>query len=162
MRAKPLVGTNVGVLLDRIRMLMISVGISVGQNRELAEKVQAIVSKKLREGAMHTVSKMPSDTPEEKAIKQTLAVFFAKLKWTRDIDPIEEIGSAIPDVSKILPKSEIEGQFILLDDLKLEANSYSTIEARIKISKMVMKESTNVVKRLFFRLLRPDPWGDNH
>ena len=147
MRPKPLVGTSVGVLLDRIRMLMINMGIAVGQNRELAEAVQRIVSEKLRSGAVQIVSMMPTEPSEKMAIKKTLALFFARVKFTRDIDPAEEIRMSMPD-----PASLSAGQ---------EADSHiDLMELRRSITKKSLEESANVVKRLYVRLLSPDPWGE--
>ena len=147
MRPKPLVGTTVGVLLDRIRMLMINMGIAVGQNRELAEAVQKIVSEKLRTGAVQIVSMMPTESSEKKAIKKTLALFFARVKFTRDIDPAEEIRTSMPDPASLISEQETNPQVNLM-------------ELRRSITKRSLEESANVVKRLYVRLLSPDPWGD--
>ena len=43
MRGKKLVEGDVGVLLDRIRILMINIGIACGMNRDLAEEIQSAV-----------------------------------------------------------------------------------------------------------------------
>lgn len=147
MRPKSLVGTSVGVLLDRIRMLMINMGIAVGQNRELAEAVQKIVSEKLRTGAVQMVSLMPTESSEKKAIKKTLALFFARVKFTRDIDPAEEIRMSIPDPASLSADQESDSQTDFM-------------ELRRSITKKSLEESANVVKRLYVRLLSPDPWGN--
>lgn len=147
MRPKPLVGTSVGVLLDRIRMLMINMGIAVGQNRELAEAVQKIVSEKLRTGAVQMVSLMPTESSEKKAIKKTLALFFARVKFTRDIDPAEEIRMSVPDPASLSADQESDSQTDFM-------------ELRRSITKRSLEESANVVKRLYVRLLSPDPWGN--
>jgi hypothetical protein len=34
-------------------------------------------------------------------------------------------------------------------------------DIRIKVTKLAMAGSTNVVKRIFLRLLNPDPWGND-
>jgi hypothetical protein len=128
-------------------MLMINMGIAVGQNRELAEAVQKIVSEKLRTGAVQIVSMMPTESSEKKAIKKTLALFFARVKFTRDIDPAEEIRTSMPDPASLSADQEADSQIDFM-------------ELRRSITKKSLEESANVVKRLYVRLLSPDPWGD--
>ncbi len=147
MRSKPLVGTSVGVLLDRIRILMINMGIAVGQNRQLAEAVQKIVSEKLRTGAVQMVSMMPTESSEMKAIKKTLALFFARVKFTRDIDPAEEIRTSMPDPTSLGADQETDSHTDFM-------------ELKRTITKRSLEESANVVKRLYVQLLSPDPWGN--
>lgn len=137
MRGKEFVSVKPGVFLDRIRMLMINVGISCGRNRDLAESTQSILSEALRERALSIMSEMPSQTPKQKAVKETLIVFFKGLKFTRDIYPIEEIRECL-----VLPKQK---------------------GGKSSIKKQTVEESlrqcTGVLKRLYIRLLSLDPWG---
>jgi hypothetical protein len=161
MRGKSIVGTTIGILLDRIRMLMINVGIAVGQNRSLAEEVQDIVSTRLRTGSLGLVSQMESKSPEEKLVKKTLAMFFAKVKFTRDIDPLEDIRASMPDLRTYVSDLDAIDLFQMFGVTKatdLDESRYADV--RIKVTKMAMAGSTNVVKRIFLRLLSPDPWGN--
>ena len=162
MRGKSIVGTSIGILLDRIRMLMINVGIAVGQNRSLAEEVQDIISTKLRTGSLGLVTEMESESPEDKLVKKTLAMFFAKVKFTRDIDPLENIRAAMPDLKAFVSDLDAIDLFRMFGVTKvtdLDESRYSDI--KIKVTKMAMVGSTNVIKRIFLRLLSPDPWGND-
>jgi hypothetical protein len=87
MRGKSLVGTNTGMLLDRIRILMINIGIACAINRELAEEIQSILSTNLRKRALDMVYEMPDEPPDRLAVKETLSAFFSELRFTRDIFP---------------------------------------------------------------------------
>ena len=161
MRGKSIVGTSIGILLDRIRMLMINVGIAVGQNRSLAEEVQDIISTKLRTGSLGLVAKMEPEGPEDKLVKKTLAMFFAKVKFTRDIDPGEDIRAAMPDLKAYVSDLDAIDLFRMFGVTKatdLDESRYSDI--KIKVTKMAMAGSTNVIKRIFLRLLSPDPWDN--
>jgi hypothetical protein len=162
MRGKSIVGTSIGILLDRIRMLMINVGIAVGQNRSLAEEVQDIISTRLRTGSLGLVTKMESKGPEGKLVKKTLAMFFAKVKFTRDIDPLENIRAAMPDLRAYvsnLDAIDLFQMFGATNARDLDESRFSNI--RIKVTKMAMAGSTNIIKRVFLRLLSPDPWGSD-
>jgi hypothetical protein len=161
MRGKSIVGTSIGILLDRIRMLMINVGIAVGQNRSLAEEVQDIISTKLRTGSLGLITEMEPEGPEEKLVKKTLAMFFAKVKFTRDIDPLEDIRAAMPDLRTYVSGLDAIGLFRMFGVTKttdLDESRFSDI--RIKVTKLAMTGGTNVIKRIFLRLLSPDPWGN--
>ena len=161
MRGKSIVGTTIGILLDRIRMLMINVGIAVGQNRSLAEEVQDIVSTKLRTGSLGLITQMESESPEDKLVKKTLAMFFAKVKFTWDIDPLEDIRAAMPDLKAYcsdLDAIDLFQMFGVTKATNLDESRYTDV--RIKVTKIAMVGSTNVIKRIFLRLLSPDPWGN--
>ncbi|MFW9833128.1 MAG: hypothetical protein ACFFEK_03980 [Candidatus Thorarchaeota archaeon] len=154
MRGKSLVGSDVGVLLDRIRMLMINIGIACAMNRELAEEIQTILSTNLRKRSLDLVSELPDDPPEKLAVKETLAAFFSELRFTRDIFPEEDIEKVTPE--KVNP-SEKDGakksRFgkILGSTKKVD---------REKVSAAAVLESSNIMKRIYMRLLSPDPWGE--
>jgi hypothetical protein len=161
MRGKSIVGISIGILLDRIRMLMINVGIAVGQNRSLAEEVQDIISTKLRTGSLGLITEMEPEGPEEKLVKKTLAMFFAKVKFTRDIDPLEDIRAAMPDLRTYvsgLDAIDLFRMFGVTKTTDLDESRFSDI--RIKVTKLAMTGGTNVIKRIFLRLLSPDPWGN--
>jgi hypothetical protein len=147
MRGKSFVGGNTGVLLDRIRMLMINIGIACGMNRNLAEEIQSIVSSNLRRRALNHVAEMSGESADDLAIRETLSAFFAELKFTRDIFPEEEIGKVTPEKVKTKKRGRIRG------------GSSEKVD-RSKITEKALLESSNVLKRLYMRLLSPDPWGD--
>jgi hypothetical protein len=158
MRGKSLVGSNTGVLLDRIRILMINIGIACAMNRDLAEEIQSILAVNLRKKALDIVSQMPEEPPEKLAIKETLFAFFSELKFTRDIFPEEEIGKVTPEKVKSSEKGEEKkGMFgKILGSVK---GSSKTIDKK-KTADAAVLESSNILKRIYMRLLSPDPWGD--
>ncbi|MHA2395849.1 MAG: hypothetical protein ACXAC0_04030 [Candidatus Thorarchaeota archaeon] len=158
MRGKAIIGTNTGVLLDRIRILMINIGIACAMNRDLAEEIQAILSVNLRKRALGLVSQMPDEPPEKLAVKETLSAFFSELRFTRDIFPEEEIGKATPEKVKSFGKSGAKkGRFgKVLGSIK---GSSKTVD-RQKTAEAAVLESSNILKRIYMRLLSPDPWGD--
>jgi hypothetical protein len=140
---------------------MINVGIAVGQNRSLAEEVQDIVATKLRTGSLGLVMQLPSEDPEDKVVKKTLAMFFAKVKFTRDIDPLEDIRASMPDLRTFCSELDAIDCFRMFGVTKatdLDDSRYT--DFRIKVTKMAMVGSTNVIKRIFLRLLNPDPWNN--
>ena len=106
MRGKSFVGGDIGILLDRIRILMINIGISCAMNRDLAEEIQSILSTHLRKRALDFVDEMPGNSIEDLASKETLSAFFSDLKFTRDIFPEEEIGKVTPEKIKALKGSK--------------------------------------------------------
>lgn len=162
MRSKTLGSVTMGGLLDRIRMLMISVGIACGQNRELAESVQSIVASNLRKGAARLVSNLPAETPEEQTVKKTLAMFFARMKFTRDIDPKEEIGRAIPKSVSTKPESDSIATSAFGDILPRGMSRDLDIDDKVQVTKQAMYHGTEIVRVLYTRLLSPDPYGNNN
>ena len=153
MRGKGFVGGDTGVLLDRIRILMINIGISCGMNRDLAEEIQSILSKHLRKRALNFVSAMAGNSTEDLATKETLSPFFTDLKFTRDIFPEEEIGKVTPEKVKV-PKGNSKSAL-----RKLRRKTSKKVD-RQRIAEKALVESSNVLKRLYMRLLSPDPWGE--
>ena len=99
MRGMSLIGSDTGVLLDRIRILMINIGIACAMNRDLAEEIQTILSTNLRKRALAIVSELPEKSTEKLAVKETLSAFFSELRFTRDIFPEEEIEKVTPEMS---------------------------------------------------------------
>ena len=154
MRGKSFVGADVGVLLDRIRILMINIGIACAMNRALAEDVQTVVSDHLRQRALSIVSELKADSKEKVAVRETLTVFFQDLKFTRDIFPEEDVMGVIP--VKVSLESESSkgrlGKLIGSKSKKVEVDKESTLQA-------ALLESSNVLKKIYMRLLSPDPWG---
>jgi hypothetical protein len=154
MRGKSFIGADVGVLLDRIRILMINIGIACAMNRNLAEEVQSVVADHLRIRALGFVSELKADSKEKAAVKETLAVFFKDLKFTRDIFPEEDVMGVIPvKVSLKAGSSKGRlGKLIGSKSKKVSVDKESTLQA-------ALLESSNVLKKIYMRLLSPDPWG---
>jgi len=154
MRGKSIVGADVGVVLDRIRILMINIGIACAMDRALAEQVQSIVSDHLRKRSLKIVSELRADTKEKAAVKETLALFFKDLKFTRDIFPEEDVMSVIPVTVSLKGDSSkgILGRLIGLKSKKVNVDKETTLQA-------ALLESSNVLKKIYLRLVSPDPWG---
>lgn len=161
MRGKPFVGTDIGVLLDRIRILMINIGVSCGQNRELAETFQTILSERLKKSALKIIKELP-EKRTEKLIKKTLTEFFENLRFTRDIYPREEMEKAVVSIEDDDGKGSnfilrIFGRITQLFTSERDGESLTTDE----IIERSLREGTNVLKRIYIRLMSPDPWGVN-
>ena len=154
MRGKSLVGSDTGVLLDRIRILMINIGIACAMNRDLAEEIQSILSTNLRKRSLNLVSELPDEPPERLAVKETLTAFFSELRFTRDIFPEEEIDKVTPE--KVKPAGSGDAKKSRLSKIR---GSTKTIDRR-EVSAAAVLESSNILKRIYMRLLSPDPWGD--
>ena len=154
MRGKSIVGADVGVILDRIRILMINIGIACALDRELAEQIQSIVAYHLRKRSLKIVSELRADTKEKAAVKETLALFFKDLKFTRDIFPDEDVMSVIPVTVSLRNDSSkgILGRLICLRAKKVDVDKERTLQA-------ALLESSNVMKKTYLRLVSPDPWG---
>ncbi len=158
MRSKSLVGSNIGMLLDRIRILMINIGIACAVNRELAEEIQSILSKNLRNRALDIVSELPEDPPEKMIVKDILSTFFEELKFTRDIFPEEEIERMALENVKPFGGSKVKrGMFGKI--LGSTKGLSKTIDIQ-STTRNALLESTNILKRIYMRLLSPDPWGE--
>jgi hypothetical protein len=154
MRGKSFIGADVGVLLDRIRILMIDIGIACAMNRTLAEDVQTVVSNHLRKRALGIVSELKADSKEKAAVKETLSIFFEELKFTRDIFPEEDVMGVIPvkvSLEDGSSKSRL-GKLIGSKSKTVKVDKESTLQA-------ALLESSNVLKKIYLRLLSPDPWG---
>ncbi len=154
MRGKSFIGADVGVLLDRIRILMINIGIACAMDRTLAEEVQSVVSDHLRIRALEIVSGLKADSKEKVAVKETLTVFFQDLKFTRDIFPEEDVMGVIP-VKVSLESGSSKGRLGKLigsRSKKVNVDKENTLQA-------ALLESSNVLKKIYMRLLSPDPWG---
>ena len=154
MRGKSLIGSDIGVLLDRIRILMINIGIACAMNRDLAEEIQTILSTNLRKKALDIVANLSDDSTEKLAVKETLVAFFSELRFTRDIFPEEEIEKVIPE--KVKPVGKSGAKKGRLGKIR---GSTKTVD-RQKTSVVAVAESSNILKRIYMRLMSPDPWGD--
>jgi hypothetical protein len=154
MRGKSFIGADVGVLLDRIRILMINIGIACAANRTLAEEVQSVVSDHLRIRALELVSELKADSNEKAAVKETLTLFFQELKFTRDIFPEEDVMGVIPVKVSLEGGSStgLLGKLIGSKSKTVKVDKEATLHA-------ALLESSNVLKKIYMRLLSPDPWG---
>ncbi|MFW9962977.1 MAG: hypothetical protein ACFFCX_05425 [Candidatus Sifarchaeia archaeon] len=158
MRGKSLVGSNIGMLLDRIRILMINIGIACALNRELAEEIQSIVSSSLRKRALDIVYGLPDDPPDKMAVKEILSMFFEEIRFTRDIFPEEEIEKVTIEIVKPFGGGKGKGGMFgkILGSTKA---SSKTVDIQ-STARDAIFESSNIIKRIYMRLLSPDPWGD--
>ena len=154
MRGKSFVGADIGVLLDRIRILMINIGIACAMNRTLAEDVQGVVSDHLRTRALTMVKDLPSESKEKIAVKETLTSFFNDLKFTRDIYPEEDVRGVIPVKVSLTSESStgLINRFIGSKSKKVSVDPDKTLKA-------ALMEGANILKKLYMRLISPDPWG---
>lgn len=154
MRHKEIKGSDAGLYLDRIRMLMIGIGIASGTNRLFAETVQSIISRRLRKQTLYLASVLPEDTPPKKAVKRTLSEFFSELKFMRDIDPEEEIKTAA------ISRSSDSGGAIMnrLRSMfsKKDGGSAQLDDATMRRASV---EATRILVKVYVQLLSPDPWG---
>ncbi|MGY5853353.1 MAG: hypothetical protein RTU92_07310 [Candidatus Thorarchaeota archaeon] len=152
MRSKDFKGGDVGIYLDRIRMLMINIGVASGANREFAEEVQSIISEALRGQILKSVSEMSVESDSRKIVKETLTDFFSHLRFTRDIDPTEEIErsatASIGRSSGMLGK--VRGLARGTTDDKEPSSS--------GFVRMALVEASRIVLRTYLRLLSPNPW----
>ena len=153
MRSKDVKGGDVGIFLDRIRMLMINIGVASGTNREFAEKVQSIISEALRRQILMSVSEMNAESDSRKIVKETLSDFFSNLKFTRDIDPAEEVersaSASIGRSSGMLGK--VHGH--------VEGTTESNEPASSGFVRMALVDASRIVLRTYLRLLSPNPWN---
>ncbi len=154
MRGKSFVGVDIGVLLDRIRILMINIGIACAMNRTFAEDVQSVVSEYLRIRSLAMVKELPDDSKEHIAVKETLASFFKDLKFTRDIFPEEDVKGVIP-VSVSMTSESSTGVLSRV----LGSKSKKVNVDPDKILQVALLEGSNIMKKLYMRLISPDPWG---
>jgi hypothetical protein len=139
MRGRSYEDANAGVLLDRFRMLMINIGVSCSHDRTLAETVQSLVSERLRERTLKLVAVLPESTETTRRLKRILEKFFQSLRFTRDIDPLDEMLKAASSVASGAGSAAAQDGSLPLDALK---------------------ESAVMMRRLYQRFISPDPWGE--
>ncbi|MHA2423468.1 MAG: hypothetical protein ACXAEF_01695 [Candidatus Thorarchaeota archaeon] len=129
MRSKKIVGVHVGVLLDRVRILLMGIGIACASNRNLADNLHAIISDCLRKSCLEALEKVKAGKDPE--VVSVISKFFDSLRFTRDIYPEEEVEKAAMSIGINLSS---QNQTIALDI------------------------SATIVKAVYIRLLSPDPW----
>jgi hypothetical protein len=160
MRGRSTTVDDVGIFLDRIRILWINVGVACGAERVLAEKVQTIVRTQLRKGALTLVSRMPNETSEESAVKQTLTSFFEQLRFGHDIFPLEEIQEVAVPLRRSRKSSDSSSH-----ETERESKQEKKHQSAQKhtpsdgVVNAALAESLRILSELFAHLLSPDPWG---
>ncbi len=154
MRGKPFKGGELGIYLDRIRILMIRIGIASGTNRDFAESVQSIIIDALREQVLRSVKSIWEDSSRKKILKSILLTFFTEIRFMRDIDPQEEMERA---ALKSQSASTSKGLGSMRKAISQRAPKKKTVDD--KHVKIAMVEATRIVLRSYMRLLSPDPWS---
>ncbi len=160
MRGKSVIGADTGVILDRVRMIMIQIGIACGQNRILATDIQSILSKKIREESMILVGDIPDERVDGSEARLVMFNFFQRLPLTRDIIPIEEMQKAADsvDVNEDVEQDESIADRLLGRFKKENKDEQPRKQIDDKSIKIALQESTNILKRIYMRLLSPSPW----
>ncbi len=130
MRTKKIVNTHIGVLLDRIRILLMGIGIACASNRQLADTIQAIVSECLRKSCLVSLDNVKDGKQEE--VVKTTAQFLRMLRFTRDIYPEEEIAKAYASTG-------------------LSGNEGGVVTGTLDLA-------GTIIMAVYLRLLSPDPW----
>ena len=130
MRTKKIVNTHIGVLLDRIRILLMGIGIACASNRQLADTIQGIISDCLRKSCLASLEKVKEGKQED--VVKTTAQFLGMLRFTRDIYPEEEIAKAYSSAGT-------------------SGNETSVVAGTLELA-------GTIVMAVYLRLLSPDPW----
>ncbi|MFW9919096.1 MAG: hypothetical protein ACFFED_05825 [Candidatus Thorarchaeota archaeon] len=130
MRTKKVVNTHIGVLLDRIRILLMGIGIACASNRQLADTIQGVISECLRKSCLSSLDKIKEGKQQE--VVKTTERFLGALRFTRDIYPEEEIAKAYRSVG-------------------LSGNEASVVSGTLELA-------GTIVMAVYLRLLSPDPW----
>lgn len=150
-----------GMLLDRVRMLMISIGIAVPRNRSLVETVQDIVSDKLRKRAIEMVATKVSEDRKGQWTGETLVSFFKRLRFTRDIIPREEMVLAAEETDA--PSKKKRGVFAGLRNSIMGKNEEAGRKPNSSVLvKAAMPKATEILRHLYRLLLSVDPWGESN
>lgn len=129
MRSKKIVGVHVGVLLDRVRILLMGIGIACASNRNLADTLQGIISDCLRKSCLDALDKVKDGKAAD--VVSVIQRFLEDLRFTRDIYPEEEIEKAAMAVG---------------------------INMSQATQSLIMDLSATILKAIYVRLLSPDPW----
>lgn len=130
MRTKKIVNTHIGVLLDRIRMLLMGIGIACASNRKLADTLQGIISECLRKSCLKSLEQVKEGKLVD--VVKTSAGFLNSLRFTRDIDPEDEIRKAYQAAGA-------------------SGNEVSVLAGTLDLA-------GTIVMAVYLRLLSPDPW----
>ena len=159
MRTKSMIGATTGIMLDRIRMMLMGIGVACARNRELATTVQGILVDGLRLNARIIINDMPPERVDN-VTKAVLRSFFDRLKFTRDIIPEDDMQEAasITKVTDTISGSSggiLRGLF-----RKKETKTETSVTVDDALIKKALLETTNVLKRIYMRILSPDPWGE--
>jgi hypothetical protein len=154
MRGKSVKGGDLGIYLDRIRILMFKIGVASGTNRDFAEKAQSIISETLRDQVLRSVKSIWEDNKSKKVMKSILHAFFAEIRFIRDIDPVEEMEKAARKSLSISPAKVIGS---LRKTLARRPAENETVDE--KYIRTAIVEATRIVLRSYMRLLSPDPWS---
>ncbi len=129
MRGKKIVGVHVGVLLDRVRILLMGIGIACAANRNLADTLQGIISDCLRKSCLDALDKVKDGKATD--VVAVIQKFLENLRFTRDIFPEEEIDKAAIAVG---------------------------INMNQATRDLAMNLSATILKAIYLQLLSPDPW----
>ena len=161
MRTKSMVGATTGIMLDRIRMMLMGIGVACAQNRELAITVQGILTDGLRLNARRIIDDMPPERVDN-VTKSVLSSFFDRLMFTRDIIPEDDMQEAASTAKMVDSgsKSGASGGKLKRFFRKKETKTETPIKVDNALIQKALFETTNVLKRIYMRLLSPDPWGE--
>ena len=154
MRGKSIKGGEIGIYLDRIRILMINIGIGSGTNRDFAENVQSIITNALRKQTLRSVESIWEDSGEKRILKDMLRLFFNEIRFTRDIDPLEEMEKIGVRVSASAPPKVLGSK---RKSVARRPEPEITIED--KEIRTALVEATRIVLNSYLKLLSPDPWS---
>ncbi len=130
MRTKKIVDIHIGVVLDRIRILLMGIGIACASNRSLADTLQGIISDCLRKSCLASLKNVRNE--KDPNVVTTTEQFLKTIRFTRDIYPEEEI-------EKAYTQSGAGGKM-------------GAVVAR------TLNLAATIVKAVYLRLLSPDPW----
>ncbi len=130
MRTKKIVNVHIGVLLDRIRILLMGIGIACASNRNLADTIQSIMVDCLRKSSLLSLEQVKEGKPPD--VVTTTERFLGTLRFARDIYPEEEIAKAYASSGHSENEAEVVGKTIDL--------------------------AGTIIMAVYLRLLSPDPW----
>ncbi len=151
---------DIGVALDRIRMLLINIGVACGHNYELAKQIQTLVDAHLKETATRLIDRLPATTPQDRMIKDALTRFFLNMRFIRDIDPTEEIRHVIEEEG-VISSSKMSMHGVMFIKTRREQTSSGNRENKREDIYEALREKTAFIAFYLYRqLLSPDPWGD--
>ena len=154
MRGKSIKGGEIGIYLDRIRILMINIGIGSGTNRDFAENVQSTITDALRKQTLRSVESIWENSGNKRILKDMLRLFFNEIRFTRDIDPLEEMEKIGVRVSASAPPKVLGSK---RKSVARRPEPEITIED--KEIRTALVEATRIVLNSYLKLLSPDPWS---
>ena len=154
MRRKTITGGDVGIYLDRIRILMINIGIASGTNREFAENVQSIIVDALRKQTIRSVESIWEDSEDKRLLKSMLRLFFGEIRFTRDIDSLEEMEKIGVRISSSKPPKVLGSK--RKPPARRPKKEIGIAEKHIRTA---LVEAARIVLKSYMKLLSPDPWS---